>query len=472
MGSSSRRPCARLPHDVARAGAVGQQAGRLGRLGLQQQLLVVVMGGQHAECVGGRFGRAERRGAGIVEHAAQRPHARVAHETADHRLARARRQLRQLARHRRHVGQRVGRKQHQHAIHAGVVEQAVQDGLDALGRKRRIGNDRIGGGGVGFQHVGQRALRRRRQLRLQHRGVRADEVQRQLRRAAAVGEQRHPAAARTPGIAQHLDGREQLHEVAHPHRPGAPQRGIEHGIGAVGVGAAGLEHDDGLDAGGGAQRAHELARRPHVLDIQHDAVGAGIAGQVIEHLRQPHDRFVAQRYRDGKPDVHVFGPVHHRRHDGARLRHQRHPPGARQRRMLAEVQAGVRTLRPERARPEQFAAVFGRPGAAQRLGTARIRVGQLVGQQDHGPRRQGRQAPQRLGQHPGATHTSARSGRSPSATPAQAAGSSGAAPGAACTTVVRARRADGSTEVTGNRRSAMTTSEAGSNIGARTCRSI
>ncbi|CFN75155.1 Uncharacterised protein [Bordetella pertussis] len=38
--------------------------------------------------------------------------------------------------------------------------------------------------------------------------------------------------------------------------------------------------------------------------------------------------------------------------------------------------------------------------------------------------------------------------------------------------MVRARRADGSTEVTGNRRSAMTTSEAGSNIGARTCRSI
>src|SRR3546814_1385020 len=35
----------------------------------------------------------------------------------------------------------------------------------------------------------------------------SDLVERQLRRAAAVGQQRDPPAARPPGVAQHLDGR-------------------------------------------------------------------------------------------------------------------------------------------------------------------------------------------------------------------------------------------------------------------------
>ncbi|MCY1517000.1 hypothetical protein D9M68_516620 [compost metagenome] len=383
---------------LARGRQVRHVAGGLRRLRLQQQLLVVVMGRQHAESVGGRFGRAERRRARVVQHAPQRPHARVAHETGHHRLLRLGRDLRQLARHGRHVRQRIGRQQHQHTVHAGIVEHSVQDGAYALRRQRRESDDRVGAGRVRLQHGRQRALGGGRKFRAQHGGVRADQVHGKLGRPAAVGDKRHAPALGTARVAQHLYRREQLHEVAHPHRTGSAQGGVEDGVAAVGIGPAGLEHDHRLDGGGRAQRAHEFAGRTHVFEVEHDAVRARVAGQVVQHFGQAHHRLVAQRHGGGKADMHVLGPVHDRGHDGARLRQQRHPAGARQHRVLAEIQAGVGTLGAEGPRAQQFAAVFLGPGPAQRLRAARIGIGKLVGQQDHRAGRQGRQAAQRFGQ--------------------------------------------------------------------------
>ncbi|MNS17607.1 hypothetical protein D3C72_492850 [compost metagenome] len=374
-------------------------AGGVGRLGLQQQLLVVVVRRQHAEGVRGRLGRAKRRRARIVQHAPQRAHAGIAHETGHHRFLGGGRDLRQFARDGRHVGQRIGGQQHQHAIHPGVVQHGLQHGADAVGSHRQIGDDRIGDGRVRFQHRRQRALRGGRQFRAQHCGVGADQVHGQLRWPAAVGDQRDTAALRAPRVAQHLHRREELHEVAHADGARAAQGGVEDGVAAVGIGAAGLQHDHGLDAGRRAQRAHELPGGAHVFEVEHDAVRARIAGQVIQQLRQTHHRLVTERHRRGKADVHVFGPVHDGGHDGARLRHQRHAPGARQHRVLAEVQARVRPLRAKGTRAKQFATVFFCPCPAQGPRTARIRVGQWVRQQNHRTGRQRRQPAQGFGQH-------------------------------------------------------------------------
>ena len=413
-------------------------AGGLGRLGLQQQLLVVVMRGQHAEGVSGGFWRAKRRSAGIVQHAPQRPHAGVAHETGHHGLPGLGRDLSQLARHGRHVGQRVRRQQHQHAVHACIVQHGVEDRADALGRQRHIGDDGIGDGRVRLQHGRQRPLCRGRQLGLEHGGVGADQVQGQLRRSVAVGDQRHAPPLRPPGIAQHLDRREQLHEVAHPHRAGAPQRGVEHSIAAVGAVLAGLEHDDRLHAGGGAQHAHELARRPDVLQIEHDAVGARVAGQVVQHLGQADHGLVAQRDGDGKADVHVLGPVHDRRHDGARLGQQGHPAGR------ASTGCWLR-FRPAcgRCAPKERG-----PSSSQRFSSAQARHSASVPRgygsgSSCGSRmtERGDSAASRRsvsGSTAGDTQTRARSGRSPGARPFRLAGSSGASPTAQSTTVQRA----------------------------------
>ena len=372
-----------------------------GRLRLQQQLLVVVVRGQHAEGIGGRFGRTECRRAGVVQHAPQGPHARIAHETGHHRLLGRRRNLRQLARDGGHVGQGVGRQQHQHAVHARVVQDNVEHGANALGRHGQVGDDGVGDGGVGLQHVGQRALRGGREVRAQHGGVRADQVHGELRRPAAVGDQCNAAALGAARVAQHLHGREQLHEVAHAHGAGPAQRRVEDGIAAVGVRAPCLEHDDRLDAGRGPQRAHEFARGSDVFKIEDDAVRARIAGQVVQQLGQAHHGLVAQRHGGGKADVHVLGPVHDGGHDRARLRHQRHASGAGQHRVLAEIQARVRPLRAEGPRPEEFAVVFLGPGAAQRQRAARVWVGQFVGQQDDRAGRQRRQPAQGFRQHGG-----------------------------------------------------------------------
>ncbi len=375
--------------DLARGRQVRHVAGRLRRLRLQQQLLVVVVGREHAESVRSRLRRAECRRARVVQHAPQRPHAGVAHETRHDGLFRLGGNLRQFTRHGLHVGQRVGRQQHQHTVHTVIVQHGVQHGPYAFRRQRRKRDDRVGGGGVRLQHGRQRALGRGGQFRAQHGGVGTDQVHRQLGRTAAVGNQRHAPALGAPRVAQHLHRREQLHEVAHADRAGAAQGRVEDGVAAVGIGPAGLQHNHGLDRGRRAQGAHEFAGWTHVFQIEHDAVRARIAGQVVQHLGQAHHGFVAQRHGGGETDVHVLGPVHDRGHDGARLRQQRHAAGARQHRVLAQVQACVRTLGAKGARPQQFAAVFLGPGTAERQRAARVGIGQFMRQQDYGARRQG-----------------------------------------------------------------------------------
>ncbi|VFR93967.1 hypothetical protein RAN3_0679 [plant metagenome] len=360
------------------------------------------MRGQHAEGVRRRLGRAEGGRAGVVQAPAQRPHAGIAHEAGDHRLARLGRQLGQLRGHGGNVGTRVRRQQHQHAVDVGVFLQRVHHRLGAGGRERQIGDDGIGRRDARLQYLAQRPQGGRRQLGA-HRGrVRPHQVQGQLGRPAAVGDQGDAPPARPARIAQHLQGREELYEIAHADRAGAAQRGVEHGIGQAGIQRpARLQHDHGLDAGGRAQRAHELTGETDLFHVKRDAVGARVAGQVVQHLRQSQDRLVAQGQRRGEADLHILGPVHHRGHDGARLRHQRHLAAACQQRMLAEIQPRVRTLHAEGVRPQQGAFVRQRPVAAQRAASGGVGIRLVVRQEDGagGPPRS--QPRQRLRQQPG-----------------------------------------------------------------------
>src|SRR3546814_9483861 len=77
-------------HKLARLVQQRRLAERLGRQGLLRQGLVVVIGTQDAEGIGGGFRRAKRRRAYTVQDVPQGPHAGIAQEAGNDGLARFR----------------------------------------------------------------------------------------------------------------------------------------------------------------------------------------------------------------------------------------------------------------------------------------------------------------------------------------------------------------------------------------------
>jgi len=95
-----------------------------------------------------------------------------------------------------------------------------------------------------------------------------------------------------------------------------------------------LDHDDGLEAGGRAQRAHEAARVADALDVEQDALGLRVIGEVVEDFAEIQIGRRAGGNHAGKADAVGLRPVQHGGTQRTGLRHQREVAG--QRRTLAE----------------------------------------------------------------------------------------------------------------------------------------
>ena len=84
-----------------------------------------------------------------------------------------------------------------------------------------------------------------------------------------------------------------------------------------------FHHDHGLEAGGGAQRAHEAARIADAFDVEQNAARLRIVGEVVEDFAEVEIGRRAGGDHAGKADAVGFRPVQHGGADCAGLRHQR-----------------------------------------------------------------------------------------------------------------------------------------------------
>ncbi|VTR69452.1 hypothetical protein DESC_740191 [Desulfosarcina cetonica] len=152
--------------------------------------------------------------------------------------------------------------------------------------------------------------------------------------AAAVGQERQTVAGDRLQLPQGGDCVEQRLEVvdAQDSRPlegrlvnrvaaghGAGVGGGRHGAFPI---AAGLDHDDRLDAGRRAGRGHELARMGDRFDVEQDGARMVVGTQVVQHVAEIDIGHVAQGDQMGKADAPVGGPVDHRGEQGAGLGHE------------------------------------------------------------------------------------------------------------------------------------------------------
>ena len=151
---------------------------------------------------------------------------------------------------------------------------------------------------------------------------------------AAVGDDGQAVAAGAVGRGKRLGGGKQLADRHHAHHAGAAHRGIEHVVGAdqragvrhrrlrAGGMAPHLDHEHRLEAGGGAQGAHEAARVADAFDVDQDALGLRVGGQVVENFAEIHVGRSAHRNHAGKTDVVGWRPVENGGAERARLRYQ------------------------------------------------------------------------------------------------------------------------------------------------------
>ncbi|MPM92167.1 hypothetical protein SDC9_139302 [bioreactor metagenome] len=86
--------------------------------------------------------------------------------------------------------------------------------------------------------------------------------------------------------------------------------------------APGLEHDHRLGNGGRTQRAHETAGVLDALHVHHNALGARIVGEKVEHRRNAQVGVRAQRHHAGKAHRVAARPVQDRGGERARLADQ------------------------------------------------------------------------------------------------------------------------------------------------------
>ena len=241
---------------------------------------------QYAKSVRSRLRCTKRRGARLIHPAPERTHPRISHETGNDGLARARRHHGEFIRDGLQVGARIRGNQYQHTVDPHVLKQAIQQFACQGRHEWLVRNHRVGDRHARFKYFAQCASRLRRELCLEERRSRCNQVQRQLWRPAAIGQHGKASPFGASRIAQNFQGREKLHKDMHPHRACASQGGIKRRIGLDRfIGATDLEHHDRFDAGRRAQRAHEFAAKLHVLKVQRNTVRARIRRQVLQHLR-------------------------------------------------------------------------------------------------------------------------------------------------------------------------------------------
>ena len=123
------------------------------------------------------------------------------------------------------------------------------------------------------------------------------------------------------GRREQLGGSKQLRNALGTHHPSPLQGGIEDivitdqcpGVGGGGLGAGtvttGLDHHHRLHAGRHAQAAHEAASVLDALDIEQDALGFGILGEIVEDIAKVDICRIAEGGDGGETDPARLGPV-------------------------------------------------------------------------------------------------------------------------------------------------------------------
>ena len=309
-------------------GALGQGAG-----GLHQLALVVIEGGQVGEHLHRRLRGGEVGNAGLLETAPAIRHLGLAHPAGDHRLAAALRHVDDRIRGLGGAGHGLGGQHDQDTVHVGIVQAGIDGMVIAVGGG--VPDDVHGvavgpGGGQDFVQPRHGLGPQFRQLHVQVHGA----VGGHDAGAAAVGDDGQAVAGGFDVGGQGLGAGEELQDGVHPHHAGPAHQGVEHRVGAhqgAGVGlhrlgaglvAAHLDQHHRLEAGGGAQGAHEAARVADALDVEQDALGGGVVGQVVEDLAEIQVRRGAGGNHAGEADAVGFRPVQHGGAQGAGLGHQ------------------------------------------------------------------------------------------------------------------------------------------------------
>ena len=83
--------------------------------------------------------------------------------------------------------------------------------------------------------------------------------------------------------------------------------------------AAGFDHDDRLDPGGGARRGHEFAGVLDRLDVQQDRTRLAVQREVIKQIGDIDVELVANGNNSGKTYRTLRRPLHHSRGNRTRL---------------------------------------------------------------------------------------------------------------------------------------------------------
>ncbi|MDO9041198.1 MAG: hypothetical protein Q7U64_02500 [Desulfocapsaceae bacterium] len=83
--------------------------------------------------------------------------------------------------------------------------------------------------------------------------------------------------------------------------------------------AADFDQDHRLDAGGGADGAHEAAGFADAFNVEQDAFGGAVGQQVVEDLAEVHVGGGAQGDKGRESDVVALRPIEDRGAEGARL---------------------------------------------------------------------------------------------------------------------------------------------------------
>ena len=211
------------------------------------------------------------------------------------------------------------------ASRSGVSQQHLQSRRIGVAARIRPEIHRARQRGDLAHGSGDRRMDRRRRPH-QRPAAEQQRVGRELGRPVTVGEQREPAlaqpvAAACSAWAQAGGSGEQLLDRADPDQAG-PSEGrvvdlvpVQAQAGAAGPLRrraelpAGLEHEHGLDAGGGARSRHEAPRVGDAFEMDQDGPGREVQGQVVQDVAQLHLGDLAQRRRCARSRSSARPPI-------------------------------------------------------------------------------------------------------------------------------------------------------------------
>ena len=249
--------------------------------------------------------------------------------------------------------------QREHGVDVGVMQCRRHRRRKERGRRVAPHVDGIRRRHMSGQYPRQRGLRFRREHGQWDTAI-GSRVGGHRARAAPIGDDGEPIAARNPAHRENPRGSKELRVGDCAHRSGALHRRVEHSIGRWRIEpdrialprSAASQHNHRLGPRSGPQRGHEPARIAHRLDVQQDAVGRRIVDERIEHVAESDVVRGSQRKNGRKADAQWRGETEHRRADRSRLSDERKPPRTRSNRSNRRIEPDVGADHTERVRSE------------------------------------------------------------------------------------------------------------------------